>query len=198
MTLSEGLTILLSFLRAEHTCCLTAAILDFAKGAFFEANRGKNHTLHLYLAELLICVKEITEVVFYFVFSFTVKEGWKKGLKKERRLIVNRQLLYQSSLFASFFASWCYRYNWYWTLFNNTTKLFVHYWRTKWASNNHKTLQFYITISVCVCVCVIFVLVQCVSKILNVPELIRLHTIKWFQILLAFYLILTICLHTVK
>ena len=39
MTPSEGLTILLPFLRAEHTCYLTAAILDFAKGAFFEANR---------------------------------------------------------------------------------------------------------------------------------------------------------------
>ena len=75
-----------------------AAILDFAKGAFFEANRGKNHTLYLYLPELLICVKGITEVVFYFAFSFTVKEGSKKGLKKERRPIANRQLLYQSSL----------------------------------------------------------------------------------------------------
>ena len=70
--------LLLPFLRAEHTCCLTNAILDFAKGAFFEVNRGKNHTLYLYLPELLICVKGITEVVFYFVFSFTVKEGSKK------------------------------------------------------------------------------------------------------------------------
>ena len=43
--------ILVPFLRTEHTCCLTAAILDFAKGAFFEANRGKNHTLYLYLPE---------------------------------------------------------------------------------------------------------------------------------------------------
>ena len=85
VTPSEGLTILLPFLRAEHTCCLTAAILDFAKGALFEANRGKNHTLYLYLPKLLICVKGITEVVFYFVFSFTVKEVSKKGLKKERR-----------------------------------------------------------------------------------------------------------------
>ena len=83
VTPSEGWTILLPFLRAEHTCCLTAAILDFAKGAFFEANRGKNHTLYLYLPELLIRVKGITEVVFYFVFSFTAKEGSKKGLKKE-------------------------------------------------------------------------------------------------------------------
>ena len=58
-----------------------AAILDFVKGAFFEANRGKNHTLYLYLLELLICVKGITEVVFYFVFSFTVKEGFKEGTK---------------------------------------------------------------------------------------------------------------------
>ena len=71
-----------------------AAILDFAKGAFFEVNRVKNHTLYLYLPELLICVKGMTEVVFYFVFSFTVKEG----SKKERRPIANRQLLYQSSL----------------------------------------------------------------------------------------------------
>ena len=55
-----------------------AAILDFAKEAFFEANRGKNYTLYLYLPKLLICVKGITEVVFYFVFSFTVKEGFKK------------------------------------------------------------------------------------------------------------------------
>ena len=98
----EGLTILLPFLRAEHTCCLTAAILDFAKGAFFEANRGKNHTLYLYLPELLIYVKGITEVVFYFVFSFTVKEGSNKGLKKEWRPIANRQLLYQSSLLPHF------------------------------------------------------------------------------------------------
>ena len=83
VTRLEGLIFLLPFLRA-------AAILDFAKGAFFEANRGKNHTLYLYLPELLICVKGITEVVFYFVFSFTVKEGSKKGLKKERRPIANR------------------------------------------------------------------------------------------------------------
>ena len=102
MTRLEGLTFLLPFLQAEHTCCLTAAILDFAKGAFFEANRGKNHTLYLYLPELLICVKGITEVVFYFVFSFTVKEGSKKGLKKERRPIANRQFLYQSSLLPHF------------------------------------------------------------------------------------------------
>ena len=98
VTPSEGLTILLPFLRAEHTCCLTAAILDFAKGAFFEANRGKDHTLYLYLLELLICVKGITEVAFYFFFSFTVKEG----SKEERKPIANRQLLYQSSLLPHF------------------------------------------------------------------------------------------------
>ena len=102
MTPSEGSSILLPFLRAENTCCLTAAILDFTKGAFFEANRGKNYTLYLYLPELLICVKGITEVVFYFVFSFRVKEGSKKGLKKERRPIANRQLLYHSSLLPYF------------------------------------------------------------------------------------------------
>ena len=79
-----------------------AVILNFAKGAFFEANRDKNHTLYLYLPELLICVKGITEVVFYFVFSYTVKEGSKKGLKKERRPIANRQLRYQSSLLPHF------------------------------------------------------------------------------------------------
>ena len=67
-----------------------AAILNFAKGAFFEANRVKTLTLYLYLPELLICVKGVTEVVFYFVFSFTVKEGSKKSLKKERRPIANR------------------------------------------------------------------------------------------------------------
>ena len=87
-----------------------ATILDFAKGAFFDANRGKNHTLYLYLPELLICVKGITEVVFYFVLSFTVKEGSKKGLKKERRPTANRQLLYHLSLLLHFYASWCYRY----------------------------------------------------------------------------------------
>ena len=81
MTPLLRLTILLPFLRAEHTYCLTAAILDFAKGAFFEANRGKNQTLYLYLPELLICVKGMKEVVFYFVFSFTVKEGFKEGTK---------------------------------------------------------------------------------------------------------------------
>ena len=58
-------------------------------------------TLYLYLPELLICVKGITEFVFYFVFSFTVK-GSKTGLKKERRPIANRQLLYQSSLLPYF------------------------------------------------------------------------------------------------
>ena len=41
-----------------------ATILDFVKGAFFEVNRGKNHTLYLYLPELLICVKGITEILF--------------------------------------------------------------------------------------------------------------------------------------
>ena len=89
MTPLEGLTLLLPFLRAEHTCYLTAAILDFVKGVFFEANRGKNHTLYLYLPELLIRVKGITEIVFYFVFSFMVKERSKKGLKKEQRPIAN-------------------------------------------------------------------------------------------------------------
>ena len=82
VTRLEGSSISLPFLRAEHMCCLTAAILYFAKGAFFEANRGKNHTLYLYLSELLICVKGITEVVFYFVFSFTVKEGSKNGQRR--------------------------------------------------------------------------------------------------------------------
>ena len=71
-----------------------AAILDFAKGAFFEANRGKNRALYLYLPEFKICVKGIIEVVFYFVFSLTVKEA----CKKERRPIANRQLLNQLSL----------------------------------------------------------------------------------------------------
>ena len=84
-----------------------AAILDFAKGAFFEANRGKNHARYLYLPELLICVKGITEVAFDFVFSFRVKEGF----KKEQRPIANRQLLYQLSILPHFFASWCYRYS---------------------------------------------------------------------------------------
>ena len=70
----------LPFLRAEHMCWLTELrLLDFAKGAFFEADWGKNHALYLYLPELLICVKGITEVVFYFVFSFTVKEGLRRN-----------------------------------------------------------------------------------------------------------------------
>ena len=47
-------------------------------------------------------MKGITEVVFYFVFSFTMKEESKTGLKKERRPIANRQLLYQSSLLPHF------------------------------------------------------------------------------------------------
>ena len=64
----------------------------------FEANRGKNHALYLYMPELLICVKGIAEVVFYFVCSFTVKEGF----KKERRFIANRQLLYQLRLLPHF------------------------------------------------------------------------------------------------
>ena len=98
MTRLEGLIFLLPFLRAEHTCCLTAASLDFAKGAFFEANRGKNHTLYLYLPELLICVKGITEVVFYLALVLRSK----KSLKKERRPIANKQLLYQSSLLPHF------------------------------------------------------------------------------------------------
>ena len=67
-------------LSRTHVLPDRTAILDFAKGAFFEANRGKNHILYLYLPELLICVKGITEVVFYFDFSFTVKEGF-KGMK---------------------------------------------------------------------------------------------------------------------
>ena len=65
-----------------HVLPDTAVILDFAKGAFFEANRGKNYTLYQYLPELLICVKGITEVVFYFVFSFTVKKRSKKGQRR--------------------------------------------------------------------------------------------------------------------
>ena len=79
MTRLEGFIFLLPFLRAEHTCCLTAAILDFAKGAFFEANRGKKHTLYLYFPELLICVKGITEVVFYFVLVSRSKNGQRRN-----------------------------------------------------------------------------------------------------------------------
>ena len=78
MTPSEGLSILLPFLPAEHTCCLTDAILDFAKEAFFEANRGKTHTLYLYLPKLLICLKGIREVFFYFVLL----SRWKKGQRR--------------------------------------------------------------------------------------------------------------------
>ena len=81
-----------------------AATLDFAKEAFFEANRGKNEALYLYLPKLLICAKGITEIIFYFVFSFMVKEGF----KKERRPIASKELLYQLN---SFFALWCYRYS---------------------------------------------------------------------------------------
>ena len=62
-----------------HVLTDGAAILDFAKGAFFEANRGKSQALYLYLPELLICVKGITEIIFYFVDSFTVKEGFLEG-----------------------------------------------------------------------------------------------------------------------
>ena len=75
-----------------------AATLDFAKGAFFEVNRGKNQALYLYLPELLICVKGITEIIFSFVSSFTVREGF----KKERRPIANKELLYQLSLLPHF------------------------------------------------------------------------------------------------
>ena len=75
-----------------------AATLDFAKGAFFEANRGKNQALYLYLPKLLICVKEITEIIFNYVFSFTVKEGF----NEERRPSVNKELLYQLSLLPHF------------------------------------------------------------------------------------------------
>ncbi len=46
-------------------------------------------------------MKGITEVVFYFAFSL-VKEGSKKDLKKERKPIANRQLLYQLSLLPHF------------------------------------------------------------------------------------------------
>ena len=69
-----------------------------SKLPFFEANRGKNQALYLYLPELLIYVKGITEIIFYFVFSFTVKEGF----KKERRPIANKELLYQLSLLPHF------------------------------------------------------------------------------------------------
>ena len=70
-----------------------AVTLDFAKGVFFEANRGKNQALYLYLPMLLIHVKGIIEIIFYFVFSFTVK----KAFKKEQRPIANKELLYQLS-----------------------------------------------------------------------------------------------------
>ena len=75
-----------------------AATLDFAKGAFFEANRGKNQALYLYLPELLIYVKAITEIIFYFVFCFTIKEGF----KKKRRPIANKELLNQLSFYLIF------------------------------------------------------------------------------------------------
>ena len=79
-----------------------AAILEFAKRSFAKRSFFEANALCLYLSELLICVKGITEVVFYFVFSFKVKEGSKKGLKKERRPIANRHLLYQLSLLPHF------------------------------------------------------------------------------------------------
>ena len=59
-----------------HVLTDRAVTLNFAKGAFFEVNRGKNQALYLYLPELLICVKGITEIIFYFAFSFMVKEGF--------------------------------------------------------------------------------------------------------------------------
>ena len=92
----KGSSILLPFLRAEHTCCLTAAILDFAKGAFFEVNRGETHTS--VFARIIDLSERDYRSSFLFCFSFMVKEGSKTGLKKERRPIANRQLLYQSSL----------------------------------------------------------------------------------------------------
>ena len=72
-----------------HVWTDKAATLNFAKGAFFEAIRSMNQALYLYLPELLICVKGITEIIFYFVFSFMVKEGF----EKERRPIANKELL---------------------------------------------------------------------------------------------------------
>ena len=43
------------------------------KVAFFEANRGKNQAVYLYLPELLIFVKGITEIIFYLVFTLRKK-----------------------------------------------------------------------------------------------------------------------------
>ena len=115
-------------LSRAHMLPDRAAILDFVKGAFFEANRGKNHALYLYLPELLISVKGITELVFYFVFSFMVKEGF----EKEQRPIANRQLftswafylifwlmvlplqIYQCNLYKTlkqWYSSWKLKYN---------------------------------------------------------------------------------------
>ena len=81
-------------LSRAHMLTDRAATLDLTKGAFFEANRA----LYLYLPELLICVKGITEIIFNFVFSFMVKEGF----KKEERPIVNKELLYHLSFYLIF------------------------------------------------------------------------------------------------
>ena len=78
MTHLEGLTIFFTISPSRtHGLPDKSAILDFAKGAFFEA-------------------------FFEFHGQRRFKEGSKKGLKKERRPIANRQLLYQSSLLPHF------------------------------------------------------------------------------------------------
>ena len=41
----------LPLFRAGHVLTDRAATLDFAKGAFFEANIGKNQAIYLYLPE---------------------------------------------------------------------------------------------------------------------------------------------------
>ena len=48
-------------------CCLTAAILDFARGAFFEANRGKNNTVSLFARIIDLCERDYRSC---FLFCF--------------------------------------------------------------------------------------------------------------------------------
>ena len=61
-------------------------------------SRGKNHTLYLYLPELFICVKGITEIVFYF-----------KGQRRNEDPFRIGNFFTSRAFYLIFLATWCYR-----------------------------------------------------------------------------------------
>ena len=65
MTRSEGVKHFITISPSKTH--MLPAILDFAKGAFFEVNRGKNHTVSLFARIIDLCERDYRSC---FLFCF--------------------------------------------------------------------------------------------------------------------------------